>query len=173
MKPLLKRPKADKGRYYIFDYILMKNELQIGRRSIKGDLIFLFNLFSEWAPNRPKADKGRYYIFDFIMLKKTIGDGLVAFQSSVLPQEGGKVENGGTIFSLITYLINFIHVSNWADSQWAKILWWFLSDFIKIQEITLKKWYFGRWGTIFLQCERPKSGDQLFKDVYAGSRLCK
>ena len=70
LEPLLKRPKADKGGYYIFDSILIKNELQIGRRSIKGDLIFLFYLFSEWATNRPKADKERYYIFDFILLKK-------------------------------------------------------------------------------------------------------
>ena len=61
------------------------------------------------------------------------------FQSSVLPQEGGKVEKGGSIFSLITYPITFIHVSNWANSQWAKILWWFFVWFYKNTVDNLKK----------------------------------
>ena len=33
------RPKADNGEYYICYLILLKNESQIGRRPIKGDII--------------------------------------------------------------------------------------------------------------------------------------
>ena len=32
-------PMADKGGYYIFNLMLMKNELQIGRRPTKRNLI--------------------------------------------------------------------------------------------------------------------------------------
>ena len=34
------RPKAEDGGYYIFNLILMRNEPQIGRRPIKGDIKF-------------------------------------------------------------------------------------------------------------------------------------
>jgi hypothetical protein len=34
---------ADKGGFYTFYLILLKNELKIGRRPIKGDFIFKVN----------------------------------------------------------------------------------------------------------------------------------
>ena len=75
----------------------MKNEPQIGRKSIKGDLIFLFNLLSEWAPNRPKADKREYYTFNLILLKNE-------------PQIGRKSIKGDLIF-----LFNLL--SEWAPNR--------------------------------------------------------
>jgi hypothetical protein len=33
-------PKAEKGGNYIFNLILLQNEPQIGRRSIKGEIMF-------------------------------------------------------------------------------------------------------------------------------------
>jgi hypothetical protein len=34
------RPKADKELYYIYNFILLKNEAQIGRKLIKEDFMF-------------------------------------------------------------------------------------------------------------------------------------
>jgi hypothetical protein len=61
-----------------------------------------------------------------------IDDSLVAFLS-VIPLEGSKVANGGTISTLIKYPINFIFVSNHAYYQRAKGSLGFFCDKLKIQ----------------------------------------
>ena len=48
---------------------MLKYEPQIGRKPIKGEIIFLFNFVEKCAQNRPKADKGRYYILHLILSK--------------------------------------------------------------------------------------------------------
>jgi hypothetical protein len=56
------RPKTDKGRYYILNLILLKNEPQIGRRPIMKKIIFQFISVEKLAQNRPKADNEENYI---------------------------------------------------------------------------------------------------------------
>ena len=52
------RPKSAEGRkkgYLIYNLILLNNEPQTGRRPIKGDFMFLYNLFG----NEPQSAEGR------------------------------------------------------------------------------------------------------------------
>jgi hypothetical protein len=64
------------------------NKPKIGRRPIKGKIIFLSNFVKKRAPNRPKADKGGFYICNLILLKNE-------------PQIGGKPIKGDFIFVFI------------------------------------------------------------------------
>ena len=45
---------ADKGGYYIYNFILLKNEPQIGRRPIKVDFLLIFSIL---LGNEPKISR--------------------------------------------------------------------------------------------------------------------
>ena len=64
---LKSEPQIGRKRVILNFYsIFSKNELPIGQRPIKGNL--LFNFVEKWVPNRPKADKTGYYILYLILL---------------------------------------------------------------------------------------------------------
>ena len=83
------------------------------------DLSGLFlGIPENWKKIRPPVPELVFWVF--VGVNPTHGVYLVAFLCLVLSLKGGKVENGGTIFSLIKYLANFIFFSNHADYQRAK-----------------------------------------------------
>jgi hypothetical protein len=50
----------------VFDFNLSKNELQIGRKPIKGSFQFLINICKKMSPKSPKADLSFFIIMTTI-----------------------------------------------------------------------------------------------------------